>query len=185
MNGIELMVEVHKNITRMLNVVRKACFGILNGKDINFDDFKIIIEFIRNYADKNHHGKEEVILFNKMVDEIGGPAEKLVKNGMLVEHDLGRLFVKELEEALEKVKDGNEESKLDVIANAISYTHLLTRHIDKENNVVYTFAERELKKDTMDVVNKECANYEKQMEDSKIVENNLKNLEILEKKYLI
>ena len=33
-----------------------------------------------------------------MVDEIGGAAETLVKFGMLVEHDFGRLYIRELEE---------------------------------------------------------------------------------------
>ncbi|NLK96077.1 MAG: hemerythrin domain-containing protein [Clostridiales bacterium] len=181
MDGIKLMVEEHKNIKIMLEVIRKICFSILNGKEINYSDFEMIIDFVRNYADKNHHGKEEVILFNRMVDEIGGPAEKLVKFGMLVEHDLGRLYIKELEEALEKVKKGDNEAKLDVIANAISYTHLLNRHIEKEDNVVYTFAERELKKETLDIINKECEEYEK--ESSLVVEKNIKNLEYLQEKY--
>ena len=104
MDGIALMVDEHKNIKRMLEVIRKACLGIMNGKEIDYADFENMIDFVRNYADKNHHGKEEKILFTRMVDEIGGAAEKLVKFGMLVEHDLGRLFMKELEEALAKVK---------------------------------------------------------------------------------
>ncbi|ETI89870.1 MAG: hypothetical protein Q607_CBUC00100G0001, partial [Clostridium butyricum DORA_1] len=87
-------------------------------------------------------------LFNKMVENLGVLGEKLVKHGMLVEHDFGRLYVKNLEEALKKVKAGDEEAKLDLIANAISYCDLLTRHIDKEDRVVYTFAKRELKEET-------------------------------------
>ncbi len=47
--------------------------------------------------------------------------KKAVNQGMLVEHDLGRLHIRELVEALEKVKAGEEEANLDVIANAISY----------------------------------------------------------------
>ena len=55
-------------------------------------------------------------------------AEKVVKYGMLVEHDLGRLYVTNLNEALEKaLKNGNAEAKLDVIANAVSYTNLLRK----------------------------------------------------------
>lgn len=140
MDGIDLMIEEHKNIKRMLVVIRKACLGIMNGKGIDYGDFEKIIDFVRNYADKNHHEKEEKILFNRMIDEIGGAAEKLVKFGMLVEHDFGRLYIKELEEGIARVKAGNNEAKLDIIANAISYTHLLTRHIDREDNVVYSFA---------------------------------------------
>lgn len=108
MKGIEVLVEERKLIKRMLLVVRKACVGVMKGDEINYEDFGKIIDFIRNYADKHHHGKEEKLLFNRMVSEIGGPAEKLVKHGMLVEHDLGRQFIMGLEEALTEVKGGKD-----------------------------------------------------------------------------
>ena len=120
MDAIELMMEEHKNIKVMLKIVRKACYSILEGKDVNFDDFNKIISFVRNYADSHHHKKEEIMLFNRMVDEIGETAEKVVKYGMLVEHDLGRLYITSLSEALENFKKGNNEAKLDIIANAVA-----------------------------------------------------------------
>ncbi|NSB31242.1 hemerythrin-like domain-containing protein [Clostridium saccharoperbutylacetonicum] len=67
MDGINLMIEEHKNIKRMLLVIRKACLGIMNGKEIDYADFERIIDFVRNYADNHHHGKEEKLLFNRMV----------------------------------------------------------------------------------------------------------------------
>ncbi|WMC92576.1 hemerythrin domain-containing protein [Kineothrix sp. MB12-C1] len=183
MDGIVLMVEEHVNIKRMLKVIRKACLGILNGQEINYEDFEQMMDFVKNYADNHHHGKEEKFLFNRMVDEIGGPAEKLVKYGMLIEHDLGRLHMMNLREDLEKVKAGDQEAKLDVIANAISYTHLLIRHIDKEDSAVYTFAQRELSQETLDTINEECEVFE-QEEDAKGTQKKyLQILEQLEEKY--
>lgn len=183
MDGIVLMVEEHVNIKRMLKVIRKACLGILNGQEINYEDFEQMMDFVKNYADNHHHGKEEKFLFNRMVDEIGGPAEKLVKYGMLIEHDFGRLHMMNLREDLEKVKAGDQEAKLDVIANAISYTHLLIRHIDKEDSAVYTFAQRELSQETLDTINEECEVFE-QEEDAKGTQKKyLQILEQLEEKY--
>lgn len=183
MDGVELMVDEHRYIKRMLTVMRKACFGILNGNSIDYEDFEKMIDFVRNYADKHHHGKEEQLLFNRMVDEIGGAAEKLVKHGMLVEHDLGRLHMKELEEAISKVKQNEMEAKLDVIANAISYTHLLHRHIDREDNVVYPYAKRELTNETLSKINDECEVFEKEMEKANIQKKYIGILEKLEEKY--
>lgn len=183
MDAIALMVDEHSNITRMLKVIRKACLGIMDGKEINYDDFEMIIDFVRNYADKHHHGKEEKFLFTRMVDEIGGAAEKLVKFGMLVEHDLGRLYIRELEEAVNELKKGNYEAKLDVIANAVSYANLLSRHIDKENNVAYPFAERKLCKETLDKINMECRSFEEEMNKAKVQDKYIKILELLEQKY--
>ncbi len=183
MDGINLMIDEHKFIKRMLEVIRKACIGIMNGKAIDYADFENMIDFVRNYADNHHHGKEEKILFNRMIDEIGGAAEKLVRFGMLVEHDLGRLFMKNLEEALIAVRNGDEDAKVDVIANAVSYTHLLYRHIDKEDNVAYPFAKRELSSDTIGKIDAECDDFEKEMEKSGVQDKYIKSLEILERKY--
>lgn len=184
MNGIELMVDEHKAIKRMLAVVRKACFGVMQGQAIHYDDFATMIDFVRGYADAHHHGKEEQLLFNRMVEELGSAAQKLVTHGMLVEHDLGRLHMAELEKALTAAKEGNEEAKLDVIANAISYTHLLTRHIDKEDGVVYPFAERSFTPEVLYAINKDCETFEKEQTDKGIQARYIENLVILESKYL-
>lgn len=160
MNCIELMVEEHVHIKRMLAVIRKYCYRILKGEQVQYEDFFTLIDFVRNYADKHHHGKEETMLFNRMVEELGPVAEKLVKHGMLVEHDIGRLHMQDLEAAVKRVLEGDDEARLDVIANAVSYTHLLHRHIQKEDDVVYKFAGSKLDPATLDRLNKECERYE-------------------------
>lgn len=183
MDSIKLMMEEHQYIIRMLAVVRKACYGVLQGKEINYEDFDQMIDFIRSYADAHHHGKEEKLLFNEMVTHLGPLGNKLITHGMLVEHDSGRLFIQELKEALNRVKDGDEMSKLDVIANAISYTHLLKRHIEKEDTVVYTFAQRQLSAQIMEKVNQDTADFEKAAleKDTKNYYEQLVN--IMEQKY--
>ncbi|MCX8131036.1 MAG: hemerythrin domain-containing protein [Clostridia bacterium] len=160
MNCIELMVEEHKSIKRMLAVIRRYCYKILKNEAVQFEDFYRIIDFVRNYADKHHHGKEENMLFNRMMHELGSPAEKLVRHGMLVEHDLGRLYIQELELAVRKVIDGEDESRLDVISNAMSYTYLLHRHIDKEDNVVFKYASNNLSSAVIEELNRECEKFE-------------------------
>lgn len=184
MNSIELMVEEHKYIQRMLVVMRKNCFKVLKGEKVDYNDFFLMIDFVRNYADKHHHGKEEELLFNRMMNEQGPIAEKLVRHGMLVEHDLGRLHMQELEIALHNVIGGNEESKLDVIANAISYTHLLIRHIDKEDKVVYKFAENGLSRETLEDINNRCSDFEEEAKKNHIQDYYIALLEKLEAKLL-
>lgn len=181
MKAIEIMNEEHKYILRMLKVVRKVCLNIMNEEEIIYEDFDKIIDFIRNYSDKHHHKKEEDIIFTKMVEYIGETAEKVVNQGMLVEHDLGRLYIRQLVEALEKMKNGDKEAKLDVIANAISYTHLLARHIDKEDRVIYKFAERELSAEVLETINMECENFE--FKNKEIKNKYVLILEELENKY--
>lgn len=183
MTSIELMVEEHKYIKRMLKVVRNASFKILKGGEISYEDFDEMIDFIKNYADKHHHGKEEQFLFKEMVDHLGRVGKNLITHGMLVEHDYGRLYISELKNALERVKNGNEESKLDILANAVGYANHLNRHIDKEDSLVYTYADKNLKKEILDSVNAKTDVFEEEALKLGTQEHYIKMLERLEKKY--
>lgn len=182
MNYIELMIDEHRHIKRMLAVIRKYCYKVLKSEPVDYNDFFGLIDFVRNYADQHHHGKEEKLLFNRMVEELGPAAEKLVKHGMLVEHDLGRLHIQELEAAVHKVMEGDDEARLDVIANAISYVNLLHRHIEKEDNVVYQFAQKNLSKEIQDNLEKECALFEQDAEAKEIQKKYLDMVAEFEKK---
>lgn len=185
MNAVEMMMEEHKSIKRMLVVMRKACYKVMQEEAINYEDFATMIDFVRSYADAHHHGKEEKFLFNQMVEHLGALGEKLIRGGMLVEHDLGRLYMKELEEALERTKQGDEESRLDVIANAISYTHLLERHIAKEDEVVYTFAMNRLPAEVIEEVNRACQTFEEETNKQGVQNHYLEVLNQLEDKYVV
>lgn len=185
MNSIELMVEEHKYIVRMLKVVRRASSRVMTGEEINYEDFAKMIDFIAGYADSHHHGKEEKILFREMTDNLGQVGTNLINHGMLVEHDWGRLFISELRAALERAKAGDAESRLDVIANAVGYANHLGRHIVKEDTAVYTFAENRLAPDVIARVNKETEEFEKKAERQGIQTKYLGILNELEKKYPI
>ncbi len=184
MDAIELMVNEHKNIKRMLKTVRAMCIKVLNNEAVDFEDFYKVIDFVRNYADKHHHAKEENILFKKMGDELGEKVTKGPIAGMLVEHDLGRLYMSNLEAALERFKEGDTDSRVDIIANAISYTDLLNRHIDKEDTAIYTFARRALSESGMEEVEKSCSDVEINAANHGTQEKYLNLLEELQKKLI-
>lgn len=182
MNCIELMVEEHKLAKRMLVVMRKYAYKVLKNEAVDYEDFFIIIDFLKTFVDSHHHGKEEKLLFNQMKDKLGLIAEKLITNGMMVEHDLGRLHIHQLEAAVKKVIDGDEEAKLDLISNTISYCDLLNRHIDKEDLVVYTYATNNLDQDTLDQINRECKDFEEKAEKEAFQEKYLRILHDMEAK---
>lgn len=185
MYATELMVMEHENILKLLEVVRKICCGILEGKPIEEDSFRNIILFARNYADKHHHGKEEQILFREMLDKLGALGQKLVQHGMLVEHDLGRLHISELEKALDAyVKEPATIHKANILAEAMGYASLLERHIYKENHVVYPFAEKNLSQEVLDQIDDEIKAFEDSAKQEKTQQSYLDLLEKLEDKYL-
>ena len=73
----------------------------------------------------------------------------------------------ELENALNAYeKEKTPENKLDIIANAVGYCYLLKRHVDKENAVVYPYAEKNLSADVMKQLDEEAVRYMEQLQNS-------------------
>ena len=104
---------------------------------------------------------------------------------MLVEHDLGRDHVMSLVTALEEYeKNPKTEYKLDILTEAMGYARLLKRHVEKENNVVYTFAERQLSPEDLGNVDARSRKFEEEEQAKGVQDHYLDLLERLEKKYL-
>ncbi len=185
MYSVELMVHEHDNILKLLTVMRKACCNVLDGEEVNEADFRLMIDFARNYADKHHHGKEEQILFAEMTQHLGQIAVNLIQHGMLVEHDLGRLHISEMETALNQYQQSPETKyKLEIIAGAAGYANLLERHIGKENEIVYTYAEKNLAPELLVSVDERVKEFEQKAEQNQVQNKYLQSLELLVSKYL-
>ncbi|AKA70697.1 hemerythrin domain-containing protein [Clostridium scatologenes] len=182
MNALEIMVGEHSNIKRMLKIVRKYCYKVLKNEALDYNDFYKIIDFVRNYADKHHHSKEENILFDLLSNQFGEKIKNGPIMGMLVEHDLGRLYMSNLENALKRLEAGKEDAKLDIIANSISYTDLLTRHIEREDTALYKFAERSLSEENVKILNEKSEEVEKNAALNSIQDKYQKLIDELERK---
>ena len=185
MYSIDLMVEEHKNINRMLAVIQKICCGILEGEEVDDTEHREIIDFVRNYANLHHHGKEEKILFPEMVNTIGKVADQVITHGMLVEHQLGRAHVMAWETALNMYKQNPKtEFKLDIITEAMGYAHLLQMHTEKENNAVYPLSERTLPAELWEDINNRVKIFEEEQTKAGVQEKYLNLLARLEEKYM-
>jgi len=140
-NPTEILKKEHQQILALIEALERECSSITAGGKLNKSFFRQAIYFIRNYADKFHHAKEEDILFFELCKD--QTQEKMHCNPvqqMLVEHDSGRQFVKGMEEGLEI-----NDKKL-VIENANGYASLLREHIFKEDNILYPMADEVLDK---------------------------------------
>ena len=184
MYGVDILVKEHDAILRMAEVMRKASLHVMNGGELVVADFDAMVDFVRNYADKHHHKKEENLLFDFMVKELGNVGKNLVTHGMLVEHDLGRLHMTELDQALRAYEvDNNADAKLDIIVNATAYTYLIKRHALKENEVVFTFGEKNLSIESLVIIDEQTRILEEEAEKEGIQSRYLGILQRLEEKY--
>ncbi len=152
---IEILKKEHQDILAVIKALEMECSSIAAGGKINKSFFQQAIYFIRNYADKFHHAKEEDILFFELCKD--QTQEKMHCNPvqqMLVEHDSGRQFVKAMEEGLEN----NDKNRL--MENARGYANLLREHIFKEDNILYPMADEVLDKAEQERIKKRFAEAE-------------------------
>jgi hemerythrin-like domain-containing protein len=111
------------------------------GRYLNWQFYRDGIDFIRTYADRFHHAKEEDVLFNALIDN-GMPKENSPVAAMLLEHDQGRGYVRSMEAAVQEAQAGRIDACRVIAANALAYAALLRDHIDKEDTILYPLAER-------------------------------------------
>ncbi len=144
--AIDELTHDHEAILSALNIL-DAMVGRLGSADApSVEDLRSFIGFLKEFADKCHHGKEEGILFPALTDagmpKQGGPVAV-----MLSEHVEGRTLIKEMEQAV--------SGTLDTAAFARAshgYAELLRAHIAKENSVLFPMAERFLASPQLDKI---------------------------------
>jgi hemerythrin-like domain-containing protein len=139
----ELMNE-HRVIERMLVVVSNACDRLENGQEVEQELFVGAADFFKNFADRCHHGKEEKLLFVKM-QERGVSGEVGPIAVMLREHQDGRGHVRKIAEL--SATKMNQKTKDGLVRVGRAYVDLLSKHIQKEDNILYPMANQILTKE--------------------------------------
>lgn len=139
----KIMVDEHKLILRMIALVEDRVAKVEAGTFADWDFFLDAVDFIRSYADRFHHGKEEAVLFVELAAN-GMPEKNSPIEAMMTTHHEGRVFVRALEEAALKAKAGEGAAVAEVVKNARAYAALLRNHIAIEDGVLYPLAERVL-----------------------------------------
>jgi hemerythrin-like domain-containing protein len=143
MKPTEDLKKEHEAIKLMLRILEKVSERLEAGEKVSAEHLDRILEFIRVFADKCHHGKEEGLLFQAM-EKAGIPGERGPIGVMLYEHGEGRNFVKGMSDAVERYKKGEKKAGREVAKNARNYASLLSQHIEKEDNVLYPMADGRL-----------------------------------------
>lgn len=143
MKATSELKEEHQAIKRMLKVVKAVGQKLAADEAVPPEHLEEVVAFLRGYADRFHHAKEENLLFSAMgaagIPRDGGPIAV-----MLDEHGEGRGYVSDMAEAAAKYKKGDRGAGRGFFAAACAYVDLLAQHIDKEDNVLYVMADRVL-----------------------------------------
>jgi hemerythrin-like domain-containing protein len=135
------LVDEHRLILRMIQLLEQNASRTAVGKYRNWRFYLDGVDFIRNYADRFHHAKEEGVLFDALVTN-GMPRENSPVAAMVMEHVQGRNLVVAMETAASGALDGIHGLEIGIAGNALAYTTLLREHISKEDSILYPLAER-------------------------------------------
>ncbi|MBI2832698.1 MAG: hemerythrin domain-containing protein [Chloroflexi bacterium] len=119
----ELMAE-HRLIERMVALIEDPAAKI-NNTDIAFG--RTLVDFLRTYADKTHHGKEEDILFRELGKKHLQAEHQEKLDELLGDHTNARTFVKRLRDAIQGGSGPASEIRLCLRELAKLYPAHITR----------------------------------------------------------
>jgi len=131
-----LMIE-HRLIERMLTLVEKKIEKIQTTNRVDPLFIDTVVDFIRIYADRTHHGKEEDILFKKIENKQMSDQDRRVMDELVDEHVLGRKTTKELVEANAQYRVGEKTFLAVIVSKLKKLVNFYPKHIEKEDKVFF------------------------------------------------
>lgn len=127
-----MMIE-HRLIERMIRIMDAGLVTMKTGGKADPAFIEIAVDFIRIYADRCHHGKEEDILFRELKKKNMSREHKKVMGELIEEHKEGRRVTAELIEANRRHLAGDSKAKDDILRCMQTLVDFYPRHIEKED----------------------------------------------------
>ena len=133
MKPIGPLMWEHRLIEKMLVAMMRHIDEVEKIKKVNPLIIDTAVDFIRTYADRTHHGKEEEILFRDLAKKDLTPELKKIMQELLDEHVWGRKTTAALVAAKAKYLQGDEEQLSVIIDHARQLGNFYPMHIEKED----------------------------------------------------
>lgn len=144
-----LMVE-HRLIEKMLGITSKELALISKNGKVDSVFIDTFVDFIRTYADRTHHGKEEDILFKALEHKDMNINDRKMMQDLVNDHILSRKAVGELVAANRNYVAGDVTS-MGVISDKLSFLlDLYPKHISKEDKVFFPNTEHYFSDEELD-----------------------------------
>ena len=131
-----LMVE-HRLIERMIALIQGSLGQIESAGRIDPLFVDTAVDFIRMYADRTHHGKEEDILFRDLDKKDLSAEDRQVMDELIEEHVLGRKMTRELVDANTRYRNGDASALADITEKLKTLVEFYPKHIEKEDKVFF------------------------------------------------
>lgn len=129
---IEPLMQEHRVTERMICLMNQEIQRIRQGRPLNTALLEGIVDFLRSYADRCHHGKEEEILFRELAEKPLSLEHQKMMNELAKEHVTGRRSVSRLVEDKNLYLGGNKDVLTDVVSHMEVVVKFYPLHFDKE-----------------------------------------------------
>jgi len=137
----EILEEEHHFIQKVVGAVAVLLETLDAGKEVEEKTLREIVEFMRTFADKCHHGKEETHLFPAL-EKKGVPMRGCPLGVLIAEHQKGRGLVSQLAEATEAYTKASPLAKESLVKSLRGITDLYPNHIWKEEYLAFPMADK-------------------------------------------
>ena len=127
-----LMIE-HRLIERMIEVMKRRLDQWEGEGKADTSFIETAVDFIRTYADRCHHGKEEDILFRDLVNKPISKDHKRVVEELMADHRKGRDLTGKLVEANDAYRNGDDKAVFTIFDCVKSLVEFYPKHIEKED----------------------------------------------------
>lgn len=131
-----LLKREHRIIEQALRGLAGLCLRLEIDEPVPTAELEKFVDFITNFADGVHHGKEETWLFPAL-DREGISIENGPLGVLEAEHELERELVGELTAAIEEYRGGSAGAGPRFADVSRRYIDLLTGHMQREDNVLF------------------------------------------------
>lgn len=132
MKPIGPLMWEHRLIEKMLSFFEGATKKITEQNKVDPLFIDTAVDFIRTYADRTHHGKEEDILFRDLVKKQLSQEHARIMEELVEEHKYARNKVGMLVDAKERYLKGENTSQ-EVVALLKELARFYPIHIEKED----------------------------------------------------
>ncbi len=136
-----LMIE-HRLIEKMLRLASREAESIKNSGKADPVFIDTCVDFIRTYADRTHHGKEEDILFKQLAAKPLKAQDKEMMQALVEEHQLARGAVRTLVKATAAYAGGQLAAMGLIIEKLEWLVQFYPEHIRKEDKVFFPATEK-------------------------------------------
>ena len=130
---VDILVKEHKLILQAINRLKTENRKIQTSEAVNPNFITTAVDFLRTYADRFHHGKEEGILFKELSQKKLNEKDNKTMNELILEHAFARRTVTALESAKEKWISGDKQALKEVLDLTAALIKLYPAHTEKED----------------------------------------------------